>query len=386
MNDLFWDSSDLEREKGYVQSGDTYNCLLCEYKTEVGYIYPAGDLHVDAEKQMNLHIKKEHISVFEHLTNLEKKTTGMSEHQSKILKLFYDGISDYEVQKQLEVGSVSTIRNHRYALKEKEKQAKTLVTIMALLSKKLGVANEIIKPHKTATMVDDRYKVSLEESEKIIKKYFPNGIDGQLTSFYVKEKSKIVILGEIIKRFELKKRYTEKDVDKILKSVYLDDYVLIRRYLIQYGFMDREKDGSAYWVKEELKSSKKSKKEKDSVTMKDRKKELVREYKAKVESEDLESGVYQIKNLEDGKVFIGSSRNVHKLNGLSFQLNMGTFLNKGLQSDWNRLGEDGFLIEILESFVEDENPNIANKKIRELEKKWKEKLQPYGDKGYHKKK
>lgn len=150
--------------------------------------------------------------------------------------------------------------------------------------------------------------------------------------------------------------------------------------------MDREKDGSSYWIKEEEKTSRKTKKVEDKIIMSDRKKELVRAYKAKVESEDLESGVYQIKNLEDGKIYIGSSRNINKLNGLSFQLNMGTFLNKSLQSDWNRLGEEKFLIEVLESFVEGENPNVTNKKIRELEKSWKEKLQPYGDKGYHKKK
>ena len=28
-----------------------------------------------------------------------------------------------------------------------------------------------------------------------------------------------------------------------------EDYVHIRRYLIEYGFLDRKADGSAYWVK-----------------------------------------------------------------------------------------------------------------------------------------
>ncbi len=34
----------------------------------------------------------------------------------------------------------------------------------------------------------------------------------------------------------------------ILKPIY-HDYVMIRRYLIEYGFLDRHRDGSAYWVK-----------------------------------------------------------------------------------------------------------------------------------------
>ncbi|MGB3367419.1 MAG: hypothetical protein WBA54_08025 [Acidaminobacteraceae bacterium] len=67
------------------------------------------------------------------------------------------------------------------------------------------------------------------------------------------------------------------------------------------------------------------------------------------------------------KVYIGSSRNINKLNGLSFQLNVGTFLNKNLQSDWKRRGESKFVIEVLESFVEGENRGVTNRKIRELE-------------------
>ncbi|MGB3367420.1 MAG: hypothetical protein WBA54_08030, partial [Acidaminobacteraceae bacterium] len=46
---------------------------------------------------------------------------------------------------KIEVGSVSTIRNHRYVLEEKEKQAKTLVAIMGILLKKLGLENEVDK-------------------------------------------------------------------------------------------------------------------------------------------------------------------------------------------------------------------------------------------------
>jgi hypothetical protein len=28
-----------------------------------------------------------------------------------------------------------------------------------------------------------------------------------------------------------------------------DDYVTVRRYLIEYGFLDRKDDGSQYWLK-----------------------------------------------------------------------------------------------------------------------------------------
>lgn len=164
MNELFWSASDREREDGYLLNGEIYSCLLCKYKTEVGYIYPKGDLYVDAKKQMILHIEEEHGGVFDYLIKQGKKISGISEHQSKIIRLFYDGVSDYDIQKELDLGSISTVRNHRYALKEKEKQAKTFLTIMSTLSKVSGNDNQIIKPHKTATMLDDRYSTTLSES------------------------------------------------------------------------------------------------------------------------------------------------------------------------------------------------------------------------------
>lgn len=259
MNERFWRSSDKEREKGYLLEDGIYHCLLCNYTTEEGYIYPVDERFADAAKQMELHIEEAHGSVFNHLIELGKKMNGLSEHQSAILKLFHDGVSDYGIQQTLGIGSVSTVRNHRHALKEKERQAKSFMTLMSILSKADGDRKETVAPHKTATMIDDRYDITVEEVEKVITKYFPDGTDKPLTSFYVKEKHKIIILREIIKKFADRRRYSEKQVDSILKDIYPDDHALIRRYLIQYGFMDRERDGSAYWVKEEsVKKGKKS--------------------------------------------------------------------------------------------------------------------------------
>jgi hypothetical protein len=103
--------------------------------------------------------------------------------------------------------------------------------------------------HKTARMVDDRYNVTLEESEKALKKYFPSGTDGPLLKFDIKEKHKLIVLREIVKRFKSDCVYTEKEVNEILKPAF-EDFAVLRRYLIEYGFMDRVPDGSQYWVKE----------------------------------------------------------------------------------------------------------------------------------------
>jgi hypothetical protein len=46
--------------------------------------------------------------------------------------------------------------------------------------------------------------------------------------------------------FELEVKYTEREVNDIL-SVYFDDHVFARRLLVEWGFIDRESDGSSYW-------------------------------------------------------------------------------------------------------------------------------------------
>ncbi|MEJ9209863.1 DUF2087 domain-containing protein, partial [Paenibacillus larvae] len=86
--------------------------------------------------------------------------------------------------------------------------------------------------------------------EKLLHKYFPEGTDGPLTSFRsLQEKHKLVVLKEMIKRFESGKIYTEKEVNRILAAAY-EDYAILRRYLIEYRFLDRKPDGSQYWKKD----------------------------------------------------------------------------------------------------------------------------------------
>lgn len=147
------------------------------------------------------------------------------------------------------IGSASTIRNHRFALKEKERQAKVFLTMMELLKEKDHHAPRMVSIPPKPGMIDDRYNITEEERTNVLGKYFPDGTSGRLKKFTMQEKHKLIVLREIIGRFAQGRRYTEKEVNAILKDIY-DDYVTIRRYLIEYGFMQREADGSQYWLTE----------------------------------------------------------------------------------------------------------------------------------------
>lgn len=250
LSEIFWNSSVEEIKKGYIFKEDTgeYLCLICGKAFQKGIIYPEADILYEAEKFMELHIVKEHSSTFEFLLNLEKKYTGLTDHQKNLLSYFQKGYSDNEIVKAQESGSTSTIRNHRFTLREKEKQAKVFLAIMELLNRKTTKKESLINVHRTATMTDERYVTTEEENEQTLGKYFKNGLDGPLTEFPTREKRKIVVLRHIVKNFELNKKYTEKEVNEVLKGIY-PDFATIRRSLIEYGFMDRLDDCSLYWVK-----------------------------------------------------------------------------------------------------------------------------------------
>lgn len=252
INEVFWNSSIEEIKKGYSYDDNSgqFICLVCGKSFEKGVIYPGDGMLYEAEKAVKVHVKDEHSSMFEYLLGLNKKLTGLTDLQKNLLSYFYRGYSDDEIVKELEGGSTSTIRNHRFVLRQREKQAKIFLSIMEILKENIPAKreSEFVDIHKTAKSIDERYAITEEENDKILKRYFSEGPEGPLSEFPVKEKRKIIVLKNLIKRFEADKKYTEKEVNEILKNAY-HDYVTLRRYLIEYGFMDRIKDGSSYWVK-----------------------------------------------------------------------------------------------------------------------------------------
>ncbi|MFT8322053.1 MAG: DUF2087 domain-containing protein [Bacillus sp. (in: firmicutes)] len=245
LSEFFWNATIDELKRGYIEQEHQYVCLLCGKTVEKGIIYPHNNVLYEAERYMQIYIQETHHSVFAYLIGLDKKLTGLTEHQNNLLQLFYQGKSDAEVKQELNIGSASTIRHHRFVLKEKERQAKTFLALMELLKEKDQHAPAFIPVHKQAKMVDERYNITEEEQQKAADKYFSKG---KLTKFPLKEKQKLIVLREITNRLKSDKEYTENELNEVLNAIYVD-HVLIRRYLIEYGFVDRKADGSSYWLK-----------------------------------------------------------------------------------------------------------------------------------------
>lgn len=78
--------------------------------------------------------------------------------------------------------------------------------------------------------------------EEIKKKYFR---DGRLQVIPKKEKNKLELFAFFSELFEEGKEYSEKEINEVIVTYY-DDYSIIRRYLVDYHFLDRDSYGKIY--------------------------------------------------------------------------------------------------------------------------------------------
>lgn len=349
-----------EMKQGYTEGPDHYTCLCCGEQFEKGIIYPVDGRLYEAGRFTRHHIENQHGSVFAYLLSLDKSATGLTDLQRRLLGLFYEGKSDTAVQKELGLGATSTVRNHRFLLKERERQAKLFLALMELLRGK-DPSTESAKPGAP--------KAAESPEANVLQKYFPHGTDGPLTKLPRSLEHRKLVLSLISQRFDRGRRYTEAEVNEILEPIF-PDYVGLRRYLVDYGFVNRVPDGSQYWLATQ----------EERPVQTNRRKELqeqAREIK-------IESGIYQIKNTKNGKLFIQSSRNLKTINGQLFQLEVGSSPHQELQREFSEYGKEAFTIEVLEVLEKPETgPFDEMDALKKLKAKWLEQLQPYGEHGYH---
>lgn len=90
-------------------------------------------------------------------------------------------------------------------------------------------------------------ELSLEEQreatyrQKVIQSFLR---DGRLLSIPVQRKKRLIILDMVANRFEVNKRYPERDVNLIISELY-DDFCTMRRELVGENLLAREQ--GIYW-------------------------------------------------------------------------------------------------------------------------------------------
>lgn len=83
------------------------------------------------------------------------------------------------------------------------------------------------------------------EDQQVLRDYTSAG---RLTHVPTKQKKLLVILRWLATRFEPDKLYTEPEINAILRTIYEMDYVGLRRDLVDFGYLRRERGGGKYWL------------------------------------------------------------------------------------------------------------------------------------------
>lgn len=86
---------------------------------------------------------------------------------------------------------------------------------------------------------------------------------------------------------------------------------------------------------------------------------------------DISGGIYAIKNINNGKLYVGSSKELSRREYNHFYaLTYSKHINNYLQNAWNKHGEHAFVFTMLESV---DNPDL----LTEREQWWMDHLAPY---------
>lgn len=311
MEELIRNAGKEDFKRGYVWNckNAQFICLIC------GQNIGDNDTHASA------HIIK-HGSSIERLLLLDKKYTGLTEIQKEFLTMISNKYTDKEIASKLACAE-STVRNMRFALRERARQARAFLAIMELVDEEIPIA---VQPPK-------------------------------LRVFPAREGKRKALLPRFAALFEPNREYTEIEVKKIIKTIYEDD-ATIRRYLVDYGYLKRNTNGSKYYKNCE-----------GNIMDNLEKKELINKYK----QQEIEMGIIKIHNKITGYFFVGICKNLYKpFEGIKFRLGTGNCKPKKMQEDWNTYGEDSFTFEVVEKLKPKEGATEKEKvdELNELMKMW----------------
>lgn len=283
-------------------------CLIC------------GEYIGENEDSVNIHTTN-HGNSIERLLMLDKKYTGLTEIQKEFLDMVSNKYSDKEIAMKLACAE-STVRNMRFALRERARQARAFLAVMELAEEKM-----------------------------------PKVTNPKLRIFPVKEEKRKALLPRFADLFEPDREYTEAEVKKIIKIIYEDD-AIIRRYLVDYGYLSRTNDGSKYYKNCE-----------GNIMGNINKKEIIKNYK----QQEIEMGIIQIYNTNNGYSYVDISTNLYKpFESIKFKLNLGRTKIKKLQEDWAAYGENAFVFKVVEKLKPNEGSTDKEKvdDLKELLNMW----------------
>lgn len=83
---------------------------------------------------------------------------------------------------------------------------------------------------------------ALTDRDRVLRAFLD--ADGRLVAMPAKQRKQLVVLDHVVRVFEPGERYSEVEVNAMLRAFH-DDVAMLRRYLVDHEFMAR--DNGVYW-------------------------------------------------------------------------------------------------------------------------------------------
>ncbi len=188
--------------------------------------------------------------------------------------------------------------------------------------------------------------------------------EGRLLKMPAQKRKRAFVLEQFATLFDEDHTYSEPEVNELI-TPFFPDYCLIRRLLIEEGHLSRT--GQVY-----ERTPRRLGGERTDVD--ERKRLLKQQYKL----EGRTPGIFRVRNLVTGKVFLGSAIDLNgPLNRIRFQLEHGSYRDRALQADYDRLGAGAFAFEILDKVEADgRSRDELEGELEKLETTWALTLDP----------
>lgn len=114
--------------------------------------------------------------------------------------------------------------------------------------KALAATVEVLPPEPVEEVSDESWIDALGWDEADAQVLRDHTVSGRLTNLPSKQKKLIVILRWLATMFQADRLYSEPEVNAILKAAYATDFAGLRRDLVDFGYLRRERGGGKYWL------------------------------------------------------------------------------------------------------------------------------------------
>ncbi len=124
-------------------------------------------------------------------------------------------------------------------MKGRARHAKVFLAMMQILDQKAKPEARLLDLSANSRMADEQYALTRGKYEKITRKYFRE--DGTLLPFTLKARERVALPRKIVEPFGQGVRYSKKELNTLLAKI-AEDYVLVRRCLVDHGFVSCRAD------------------------------------------------------------------------------------------------------------------------------------------------